>query len=320
MEKSLVSIVIPVYNAEKYLSRCLDSVIAQNYKDFEVICIDDGSSDKSGILLDGYAGRDPRIKVFHKQNEGVSIARNIGIQMSRGEYILFLDSDDWYETNCLEQMMLYSDNDMVVCRFINYAKEKSIRGPEVSKKIKVKSDLYECWNEEYVSYWVFIWGKLFKSSIIKQNNILFDTMMRYLEDFCFVLKYMSHIETCFMTNEILMNHILEPTKYSKYIMDYEELDIHMQKSEDCFKLFEERCGKNGLIGMREGIAYRHFYNFLYYIRTAQVSFARKINEINKFKEYGHGGLYEYIKIQRKKLRYFWKILNYLAILNPKQQK
>ena len=93
----LISIVIPVYNVEKYLKQCLDSIINQTYTNLEIILVDDGSTDNSGTICDYYSKIDKRIRVIHKKNEGQSIARNIGIKVSNGKYIGFLDSDDWVE-------------------------------------------------------------------------------------------------------------------------------------------------------------------------------------------------------------------------------
>ncbi len=99
----LISVVVPVYNVEKYVGRCISSILGQTYKDFELILVDDGSRDGSGALCDDYAARDARVRVVHKENGGVSSARNLGIAMAKGEYIAFVDSDDWLETDYFEQ-------------------------------------------------------------------------------------------------------------------------------------------------------------------------------------------------------------------------
>ena len=101
----ILSIIIPVYNAAKYINQCIQSVVRQSYHDFECILIDDGSNDGSGELCDNWAGIDNRIKVIHQQNQGVSIARNKGIKIAQGKYIVFIDSDDWVEENYLEALM-----------------------------------------------------------------------------------------------------------------------------------------------------------------------------------------------------------------------
>lgn len=100
----LFSFIIPVYNVEKYLNQCVDSILNQEYKNFEVILVDDGSKDNSGKICDEYVNKDERVRVFHKENGGVSVARNYGIQKATGKYILFVDSDDYIESNSLTQL------------------------------------------------------------------------------------------------------------------------------------------------------------------------------------------------------------------------
>ena len=101
MDEKLVSIIIPIYNSEKYLKKCIDSILEQKYNNLEIILINDGSTDNSGKICDRLAIEDKRIKVIHKLNEGVSIARNKGLEMAKGEYIFFIDSDDYIDENTL---------------------------------------------------------------------------------------------------------------------------------------------------------------------------------------------------------------------------
>lgn len=101
-----ISIIIPIYNTEKYLRRCLDSIVAQTYKDFECIIVDDGSTDGSGKICDEYVAKDNRFKVFHKKNGGVSSARNLGLDNAKGEYIAFCDADDYVKENWLSEFIL----------------------------------------------------------------------------------------------------------------------------------------------------------------------------------------------------------------------
>lgn len=116
----MVSIIVPVYNVENVLHYCIDSILEQTYTDFELILVDDGSTDKSGIVCDEYAKTDSRIRVFHNSNEGVSVARNCGIDNAKGEYICFVDSDDRLHAAFLEKMqkaMLLYSADIMVCGY-----------------------------------------------------------------------------------------------------------------------------------------------------------------------------------------------------------
>lgn len=117
----LISVIIPVYNVEKYLAACVDSVLAQSYQNFELILVDDGSKDRSPRICDEYAAADPRIRCFHKQNGGASSARNVGLDHASGEYIFFLDSDDWLDRSALEKLIAplrTSDADFSFCEAV----------------------------------------------------------------------------------------------------------------------------------------------------------------------------------------------------------
>ena len=112
----LISVIVPVYNVEKYLPRCIESILRQTYPHFELILVDDGSLNKSGAICDRYAKKDARVKVIHKENAGISTARNAGVDMAQGEYISFVDSDDWVREDYLEKLltpMLQYDVQMV---------------------------------------------------------------------------------------------------------------------------------------------------------------------------------------------------------------
>ena len=118
----MISIIVPVYNTEKYLDQCIQSILSQTYTDFELLLIDDGSTDSSGVICDRYAEQDSRVRVFHKPNGGVSSARNIGLDNTKGEWITFLDSDDWIAPSMLDEVYktaMVNDADMVFVD-INY--------------------------------------------------------------------------------------------------------------------------------------------------------------------------------------------------------
>ena len=177
----MVSVIIPVYNVEKYINKCVDSVINQTYKDLEIILVDDGSTDKSGIICDEYEKKDSRIKVIHRMNGGLSAARNSGIDAATGEYYLFIDSDDYVSENMID--IMYSalkDNDaeISVCGFRkvydNGDEEKSDDKQEEyavnsSKRIyKVFSGRESCmqmYNPCRAVETVVAWNKLYKSSL-----------------------------------------------------------------------------------------------------------------------------------------------------------
>ena len=118
--RPIISIIVPVYNVESYLERCINSILNQTFKNFELILVDDGSTDKSGEICDSFAGYDKRIRVIHKKNGGLSSARNVGLDVSIGKYIGFVDSDDWIDEFMYEKLyrnMIKTKSDIVICNF-----------------------------------------------------------------------------------------------------------------------------------------------------------------------------------------------------------
>ena len=145
-----VSVIIPVYNVEKYLSECLDSVVNQTLKDIEIICVNDGSPDGSAEILEEYAQKDNRIKVITQENRGVSEARNSGLKIASGEYIAFLDSDDYIDLKFFEQLYkrgIESNSDVVVCENIyRFSGNKQKLFLKVDKEVEttVLKEKFEC--------------------------------------------------------------------------------------------------------------------------------------------------------------------------------
>ena len=192
-----VSVIIPVYNVEAYLRRCIDSVLAQTFTDFELILVDDGSSDRSGVICDEYAANDSRIHVIHQENSGVARARNAALTQISGKFVAFCDSDDWWEPNLLQ--LAYSaavENaaDMVV---FNYAKNENGR---IISQSQFLSGVFPIRTEaERIDYLISklarykhgneIWNKLFRRSIIQKHGIQFCTKCNdYGEDYGFMVK------------------------------------------------------------------------------------------------------------------------------------
>lgn len=213
MNQPTISIVIPVYNVEKYLDQCLNSILQQEYKDFEVILVDDGSTDNSGNICDQFAKIDYRFKVIHKENEGVSIARNIGIQQARGKWISFIDSDDWIEKYYLTEIFTdtqiadltfwgstshYSDQSKTIyipSKFISKEREEILE-----KLYKLKQ------NDQKFQYFGYTWNKLFRTDIIKDNHILFIPHLTIREDEIFTLTYAKYIRSINIKNISIYNY------------------------------------------------------------------------------------------------------------------
>lgn len=175
--KPLISIIVPVYKVEEYLNECVESIVNQTYNNIEIILVDDGSPDNCPRMCDEWVQKDNRIKVIHKENGGVSSARNAGLKAALGEWVWFVDSDDSAEIDALEKLIVYTENaDLVV----------------FNSKI---NDFYikdECFFDDYYFKYLFgfePWNKLYKLAIIKENNLQFDIEETIGEDLLFNITY-----------------------------------------------------------------------------------------------------------------------------------
>lgn len=180
MEKSLISIIVPVYNCSKYLPRCIESILEQTYTNLQIILIDDGSIDNSGKICDEYAKKDYRIKVIHQANAGVSAARNAGLKIARGEYISFVDSDDYLETDMysyLYKLIIRYHTFISVCNFYYVSTHNESKASPVVNNETCFSAAEAI--EKLLSQ-LFVWNKLFKASLFQ--NIKFDEKCSYGED------------------------------------------------------------------------------------------------------------------------------------------
>lgn len=197
--EELVSVIVPVYNVEQYLNKCISSICSQTYKNIEIILVDDGSTDRSGVICDEYAKKDKRIHVIHNQNEGVSSARNSGLRHAKGEFVLFVDSDDYIEEELIEICVKSFKTKQVDMVIFNYIKEtdkgirlrnshfKSLKQDIKSSRRKIRFITNNVL--QYKSGWE-PWNRMFRMKVIKQNNILFLNGVSFSEDLFFVLKYL----------------------------------------------------------------------------------------------------------------------------------
>lgn len=194
---ALVSIIVPVYNAEKYLNRCVDSVLNQDYPHIELLLMNDGSTDSSGEICDAYARKDGRVRVVHKENTGVSDTRNRALDMAQGEYIQFLDSDDWIvpeATRLLVRSMQQYHCDMVIADFYRVSGERLAQKGDIEEdKVMSRQEFAACMIENPADfYYGVLWNKLFRREIIETYKIRMDVSLSWCEDFLFNLEYIRH--------------------------------------------------------------------------------------------------------------------------------
>lgn len=246
MNNELISIIIPVYNVEKYLCECLDSVINQTYKNLEIILVDDGSTDNSGSICDKYHKKDNRIKVIHKMNGGVSSARNYGLNVATGKYINFIDPDDWVENNFIECLYSYANKDTIVCcsynriennkivihslgkliicdklKFVNLLKDNELKGNEGKGIDQLGSSM---------------WNKLFPAWVFQ--NIRFPKG-KTSEDIFIILKLFNKIEKVILSpasnyNYRARENSIVSTITKSNLINYLEAHLEQERDLQCY--------------------------------------------------------------------------------------
>lgn len=201
---NLVSVIVPIYNNEKVLKRCVDSIVNQTYKKIEIILIDDGSTDDSFKICNEYLKNDKRIKIIHKENGGVSQTRNIGLKEAKGTKLVFIDSDDYVDKTYIECLMKYRNADLVICGYFTVNEKKSAKYIIKNNVFMNKKELLKnLTKKSHIRFYSVPYLKLFDRKIIEENNILFNEKIEYGEDACFVYEYISNINNLQIINQPL---------------------------------------------------------------------------------------------------------------------
>lgn len=247
-----ISIIMPVYNAERTVSRMIDSIIAQTFIEWEMLCIDDGSTDESGWLLDTYAAKDNRIRVYHKKNEGVAMARQIGVDNAHGEYSIHADADDWVEPTMLEEMYAKAkeeDADVVIADYYTTYSN----GRESCNKQNVSTDSIETLRRIFKGG-VFgaLWNKLIRTSLYEQYNAQYFKGINYCEDVLICAQILrnpevkvSHIDKAYY------HYLVNPSSISHSLSrkGYEGLLIYKQKLSEILQSDFDDCKQSAALGV-----------------------------------------------------------------------
>lgn len=230
------SIIIPVYNIEKYIQIAIESILNQKYQDFELIIIDDGSTDKSGEICKQYKN-DKRVKLIQKKNQGVSSARNLGLEKATGEYIIFVDGDDYLEPNTLQIIANnIENNDMIIFGY-NEKFKKKIYQKNMTINETVVDNIKSIENVVNNKYGGYIFNKVFKKSIIKKYNIKFNLKIHMCEDLLFVIEFLQYAKNIKVIHDILYNYRMRKSsavwqkneKYFTVFDAYKHIDVILQK-------------------------------------------------------------------------------------------
>lgn len=201
----MITVILNVYNGEKYLPRCVDSVLEQSFQDFELILVDDGSKDKTPLLADEYTLKDARVKVYHTENKGLSGSRRFGLSKAIGDYCIFIDCDDWVEKDwlrCLYEAVEKNQADIAICEY-NEVYSKTNRHIQVINRESVADYIKDLIHGRT---WCVVWNKLIKTSIIKDNEINFIEKLRYWEDVPFSVSYALYCHRIAFVNRVLYNY------------------------------------------------------------------------------------------------------------------
>ena len=247
MDKSRLSIIIPVYNAEDYLDRCLHSIVDQDFNSYEVILVDDGSTDSSPLICDRYSATDPRFRTLHKPNGGVSSARNAGLELAKGEYVMFLDSDDALLPYALDDMMdVVAGEDMVVAGYAMFMGGVPIRNVHPATAYSYKNVEYSQFFQDNLrrncEMFDAPWAKLFKRKAIGTTR--FDENLCYAEDKLFVFNVLARCSSIKTFSGDVYAYYLRPGSLGSDISSdrhLQQLYVFLPKYAAVLESIVERC-------------------------------------------------------------------------------
>ena len=265
--EDLISVIVPVYNVEKYLNRCIDSIINQTYKNLEIILVDDGSPDNCGKICDEYAKKDSRIKVIHKENGGLSDARNVGINIARGTYVGFVDSDDWIEEEMYEILynnILKYNADLSTCNFIRTAKnvKKSYNKGNIIKiytRGEYLKKFFKIGTQECVYY---AWNKLYRRELLSKEQYPVGLTSEDVEG---TFKYLLKCEKVVTTKKICYNYFYNEKSITE--SNFSDKDLDLIKIWDDVLKISKKSGNHEYIQM--AILNRKRINFTLLFRMAK---------------------------------------------------
>lgn len=208
-ETPRVSVIVPVYKAEPYIRRCIDSILNQTLTNFELLLVDDGSPDNCGAICDEYAAKDCRVRVIHKQNGGVSSARNTGIDAARGEYVAFIDSDDYVDKEYLEMLTKHN------CDFGMCVGVKHLENGQVCPGADMEEEVAEVTTENLLKWasegrLLVVWGKAYRIDVLRRNNIRFRNDLCYGEDTVFAMMCAKSCRTASFVKKKMYHYIKHP--------------------------------------------------------------------------------------------------------------
>lgn len=306
MEK--VSVIIPIYNAEKNIETCLNSIVKQTYKDIEIICVNDGSKDETLSILNKYSQEDSRILVINKENSGPSDSRNLGLEYSTGKYIIFIDADDSIEKNMIENLvkkLIENKSELVFCNFYNVNSNGKTKNKANLKRIFTSRKNFLKYFDKYYTKSLINppWNKIYIKDRIKHK---FDSNLILGEDLDFNIKYFNEIEKVAIMDEYLYNYTIDNAESIT--------SIFSSNSDEYFNMYLKMF--NDLFYENEVVTSIKFD--LFFIKDYIAHFSDEGNDkqkaINLYKSF-YNDIHTRSLIDKLKKRIIFSKLSYLVILN-----
>lgn len=295
----LISIIIPVYNVEKYLPRCLDSVLSQSYRNIEVILVDDGSTDRSGSICDDYKLKDSRITVLHQENNGVSSARNLGLDAAHGEWIGFVDSDDYIASNMYEVLVnnaLQFNVDISYCGMQQFQLDGNVENiygtgekRAVTKEEAIKGYFFD---KSIQPFMYALWNKIFSAIILKK--VRFDRNLAIGEDILFVFDCLQECNSLYFEDQCLYYYMRRSNSAMTSSFSDKRMDYIV-----AVERIAGLCNTQYLFAQEESERWQYFH-YLITCRQLICNPAYKKKYINKFIE-----MKKFLK--NKKSKYYSKL-------------
>lgn len=290
---ALISVIVPVYKAEHSIGKCIESIIGQTYGTLELILVDDGSPDKSGLICDDYAGKDKRVIAVHTSNSGVSAARNQGLEQARGEYIAFVDSDDYvdssfladaYDDISMHQADLYiSGVQTETYKYGEMIDSALHRGKDKSYTLK---ELLDGFDTDYPFICICgVWCKLYRTEIVRKHHIRFDTGLTLGEDTAFNCDYFEHAMTIRFSSKVYYHYFRgnNDSLFSKYNKDLYEISENIYDKMRIL-MMQSQCARDSL--RRFDALYAHiivsciYHEYLFFEKSSPKSRKNVIRKVS----------------------------------------
>lgn len=282
-----ISIIIPVYNVERYLSACLDSLATQTWRDMEILLIDDGSSDSSSSICDDYASKDCRFRVFHTPNQGPGAARNFGLEQASSEQICFVDSDDWCEPGFIEAFFQEDNHryDLIIQGLVKDFSNGLSSITSLRDAVYEEGKISDCFVENGLLEYGGPCCKLFNRSIIQQNDIRFPINYRYGEDTVFFLNYVSKCQ-CIRCYSKGLYHYVDHSSHSLSGLDHDSIPLlnYVADSNTALKRIllkdyndelQQDFNRKSIYFVRRAIRNMYYLQYTYSQKVSVINYLRK---------------------------------------------